>query len=128
MDFRSAYRQRPGKGRGDKWGQGVATGPKIFAGNFSRRHVPDIAWVIRGFAPTVGILRNPAMLLIPPQVNRSLQLSVAVVPLVVVSADRVKMGALVAQHWRIGLAIRIAAVIIALNVKLILDFAGIALV
>ena len=66
-------------------------------------------------------------LLILTQVVLSLQLSFAVVPLVMFTADRIKMGALVAPRWLIWLAILIAAVIIALNVKLILDFSGIAL-
>ena len=66
-------------------------------------------------------------LLILTQVVLSLQLSFAVVPLVMFTADRVKMGQLVAPRWLIALAILIALVIIALNAKLILDFAGISL-
>ncbi len=66
-------------------------------------------------------------LLILTQVVLSLQLSFAVVPLVMFTANRVKMKELVAPRWLIGLAILIAAVIIALNLKLLLDFTGIAL-
>ena len=66
-------------------------------------------------------------LLILTQVVLSLQLSFAVVPLVMFTADRVKMGQLVAPRWLIALAILIALVIIALNAKLIFDFAGISL-
>jgi manganese transport protein len=66
-------------------------------------------------------------LLILTQVVLSLQLSFAVVPLVMFTASRVKMGDLVAPRWLVWLAVLIAAVIIALNVKLILDFTGITL-
>ncbi|MEO8241134.1 MAG: Nramp family divalent metal transporter [bacterium] len=62
-------------------------------------------------------------LLILTQVVLSLQLSFAVVPLVMFTADRAKMGALAAPRWVVVLAILIAVVIIALNLKLIYDFA-----
>jgi manganese transport protein len=62
-----------------------------------------------------------ARLLILSQVILSVQLSFAVVPLVVFTADRRKMGALVAPRWLTVLAALIAAIIIALNVKLIFD-------
>ncbi len=65
-------------------------------------------------------------LLILTQVVLSLQLSFAVVPLVMFTADRVKMGQLVAPRWLVALASLIALVIIALNAKLILDFAGVS--
>ena len=61
-------------------------------------------------------------LLILTQVVLSLQLSFAVVPLVMFTANRAKMGALAAPYWLIGLAILIAVVIVALNLKLIVDF------
>ena len=61
-------------------------------------------------------------LLILTQVVLSLQLSFAVVPLVMFTADRRKMGILVAPRWLILLASLIAVVIIALNLKLLLDF------
>ena len=63
-------------------------------------------------------------LLILTQVALSLQLSFAVVPLVMFTANRQKMGALAAPRWLVALAILIALVIIALNLKLILDFLG----
>ena len=63
-------------------------------------------------------------LLILTQVVLSLQLSFAVVPLVMFTADRAKMGALAAPRWLVALAILIAVVIIALNAKLLLDFIG----
>ena len=62
-------------------------------------------------------------LLILTQVMLSLQLSFAVVPLVMFTADRAKMGALVAPRWLALLATAIAIIIIALNLKLLWDFA-----
>ena len=63
-------------------------------------------------------------LLILTQVALSLQLSFAVVPLVMFTANRAKMGALVAPRWLIALSILIAAVIMALNLKLLYGFAS----
>jgi manganese transport protein len=62
-------------------------------------------------------------LLILTQVVLSLQLSFAVVPLVMFTADKAKMGALVAPRWLIVFAWVIAVTIIALNAKLLWDFA-----
>jgi manganese transport protein len=62
-------------------------------------------------------------LLILTQVILSLQLPFAVVPLVLFTADRKKMGAMAAPRWLVVFAIVIAAIIIALNVKLLWDFA-----
>ena len=53
----------------------------------------------------------------------SLQLPFAIVPLVMFTADRRKMGQLVAPIWVTVLAATTAAVIIALNVKLLSDVA-----
>jgi manganese transport protein len=61
-------------------------------------------------------------LLILSQVVLSLQLPLAVVPLVMFTSSRRKMGAFVAPLWLSALAIATAAVIIALNVKLVSDF------
>jgi manganese transport protein len=65
-----------------------------------------------------------ARLLILTQVVLSLQLSFAVFPLVMFTADKAKMGELVAPRWLIAFAYLIAAVIAALNVKLLVDFVG----
>ncbi len=62
-----------------------------------------------------------AKLLILSQVVLGLQLPFAIVPLVMFTADRRKMGALVAPRWVTALAALVAALIIALNVKLIAD-------
>jgi manganese transport protein len=61
-------------------------------------------------------------LLILSQVVLSLQLPLAVVPLVMFTSSRRKMGAFVAPRWLSGLAIATASVIIALNAKLVWDF------
>lgn len=62
-------------------------------------------------------------LLILTQVVLSLQLSFAVVPLVMFTTDRRKMGALVAPAWLGLFAALIALVIVGLNLKLLWDFA-----
>ena len=63
-------------------------------------------------------------LLILTQVILSLQLSFAVVPLVMFTSDARKMGAMRAPGWLIAIAVLIAVVIIALNLKLLADFAS----
>src|SRR5215471_9473973 len=67
--------------------------------------------------------KGTAQLLILSQVILSLQLPFAIVPLVMFTADQRKMGALVAPRWVTALAIITAAAIIALNIKLLVDFA-----
>jgi manganese transport protein len=64
-----------------------------------------------------------AELLILTQVVLSLQLSFAVVPLVMFTTNRRKMGDLVAPGWLAAVAVVIAAVIVVLNLKLLWDFA-----
>ena len=44
------------------------------------------------------------------------------IPLIMFTASKAKMGALVAPAWLVGFAGIIAAVIVSLNVKLLLDF------
>jgi manganese transport protein len=61
-------------------------------------------------------------LLILTQVVLSLQLPFAVVPLIMMTASRKKMGALTAPRWITAIAIVVAALIIALNIKLVFDF------
>jgi manganese transport protein len=62
-------------------------------------------------------------LLILSQVILAFQLPFAIVPLVMFTRDKAKMGALVAPTWLTFVAAVIAAIIIALNVKLIWDLA-----
>ncbi|QWK78803.1 Nramp family divalent metal transporter [Ochrobactrum sp. BTU1] len=61
-------------------------------------------------------------LLILSQVVLSLQLPFAIIPLVMFTAEKKKMGALVAPRWVTILAAVTAAIIVVLNMKLIYDF------
>jgi manganese transport protein len=64
-------------------------------------------------------------LIILSQVILSMQLPFAIVPLVTFTADRSKMGELVAPRWTTVLAWIVAVVVIALNMKVVYDiFAG----
>lgn len=63
-------------------------------------------------------------LLILSQVVLSFQLPFAVVPLVMFTADRTKMGQLVAPRWLTAVAAVVALIIIVLNVKLLVDVAS----
>jgi manganese transport protein len=67
--------------------------------------------------------KGTGALLILSQVVLSLQLPFAVVPLVMFTADRGKLGPLVAPRWMTALAAVTAALIIGLNVKLLFDLA-----
>jgi len=60
-------------------------------------------------------------LLILSQVVLSFQLPFAVIPLVLFTASRTKMGELVAPRWLTAVAAVIAVVIVVLNVKLLVD-------
>jgi manganese transport protein len=90
------------------------------------------AWMRRLFTRMVAIVPAAAVtlyygaagtgtLLILSQVILAFQLPFAVVPLVMFTRDKLKMGALVSPGWLTSLAGVIAAIIIALNVKLLWD-------
>jgi len=64
-----------------------------------------------------------AQLLILSQVVLSLQLPFAVIPLMLFAQDRGRLGALAAPRWQLALGWTIAAVIVALNAKLLADAA-----
>ena len=66
-----------------------------------------------------------ASLLVLSQVILSLQLSFAVIPLVMFTGDRRKMGSFVNPAWVKALAWATAALIVSLNVKYLLDYFGI---
>jgi manganese transport protein len=66
--------------------------------------------------------KGTAQLLILSQVVLSLQLPFAIVPLVMFTADRRKLGELTAPLWVTICAVLTALVVIALNVKLLVDF------
>lgn len=89
-----------------------------------RRLVTRIIAIVPAALVTVWFGESgTAQLLILSQVVLSLQLSFAVIPLVLFTADKSKMGALVAPKWLIGLAGFIAVLIAGLNAKLLWDFA-----
>jgi manganese transport protein len=67
--------------------------------------------------------QGTAKLLILSQVILSLQLPFAMVPLVMFTADRRKLGEFVAPRWLSAIAMLVAALIIALNIKLMTDLA-----
>ncbi|WP_040301219.1 Nramp family divalent metal transporter [Afipia clevelandensis] len=66
--------------------------------------------------------KGTAQLLILSQVVLSLQLPFAIIPLVMFTASKAKMGTFVAPRWLSVIAAIIAAVVVALNVKLLIDF------
>jgi manganese transport protein len=66
--------------------------------------------------------KGTGQLLIFSQVVLSLQLPFAIVPLVMFTASKAKMGTFVAPRWLSFIAVLIAAVVVALNVKLLVDF------
>ena len=77
--------------------------------------------------PAVGVTiwygeKATGQLLILSQVVLSLQLPFAVVPLVLFTASKSKMGPFVAPRWITALAALTAVIIIALNLKLVFDF------
>ena len=100
---------------------------------FLRIRLP--AWVrrliTRGIAilPAAGVTlaygsAGTGQLLILTQVVLSLQLSFAVVPLVMFTTSRRRMGEMVAPLWLGAVSWAIAVGIVALNLKLLADFAG----
>ena len=92
---------------------------------WSRRLITRAIAIIPAAAVTIYYgSQGTGELLILTQVVLSLQLSFAVVPLVMFTASRKKMGAMVAPLWLIAIAVLIAVVIIALNLKLLIDFVG----
>jgi manganese transport protein len=90
------------------------------------------AWLRRLFTRMVAIVPAAAvtlyygsegtgMLLILSQVILAFQLPFAIVPLVMFTRDKTKMGALVAPGWLTAVSVVIAAIVISLNVKLLWD-------
>jgi len=89
-----------------------------------RRLVTRMIAILPAVAVTIWAgEKATGQLLILSQVVLSLQLPFAVVPLVMFTASRPKMGPFVAPRWLTALAVVTAAVIIALNAKLVFDFA-----
>jgi manganese transport protein len=107
------------------------SGQVVMEGFLNIRLAP---WLRRLITRTVAIVpaaivtiwvgeQGTAKLLILSQVILSLQLPFAMVPLVMFTADRRKLGDYVAPRWLSAVAVLVAALIIALNIKLMLDLA-----
>jgi manganese transport protein len=87
-----------------------------------RRLVTRLIAIVPAAVVTIAYGESGAgQLLILSQVILSLQLPFAVVPLVLFTADRRRMGGLVAPRWVTALAALVAVIIIALNLKLLGD-------
>ncbi|MFD2261522.1 Nramp family divalent metal transporter [Lacibacterium aquatile] len=80
-----------------------------------------IAIVPAGFVAILYGESGTAKLLILSQVILGLQLPFAVVPLVRLTAQSAKMGALRSPRWLTAIAALVAAIIIVLNIKVIID-------
>src|ERR1700760_2127138 len=88
-----------------------------------RRMVTRLIAIVPAVVVTVwGGEKATGQLLILSQVVLSLQLPFAVVPLVMFTASRAKMGPYVAPRWLTALAVATAALIIVLNVKLVWNY------
>ena len=103
---------------------------QIIMEGFLRLRIPDWArrLITRGIAivPVVIVTglygeEGTARLLVLSQVVLSMQLPFAVIPLVRFVSDKQKMNALVIPAWLKILAWVIAAIIVVLNVKLLVD-------
>ena len=103
---------------------------------YPREIVPEgytpAAWLRRlitrivAIVPAAGVTlfygaEGTGMLLILSQVVLAFQLPFAIVPLVMFTRDKAKMGGLVSPLWLTLVAAVIAAIIIALNAKLLSD-------
>jgi len=89
---------------------------------WARRLITRAVAIIPAAAVTIYYgASGTGFLLIFSQVVLAFQLPFAVVPLVMFTADRTKMGAMVAPRWLSALSWVIAAVIIGLNTKLMWD-------
>src|SRR5579872_3863728 len=112
---------------------GTLAGQIVMEGFLNLRLRPWLRRLItRGIAIIPAVIctalygeQGTAKLIILSQVILSLQLSFAVVPLVLFTSDRVKMGEFVNPLWLKLLAWAAAALILVLNVKYLLDWSGI---
>jgi manganese transport protein len=108
------------------------SGQIVMEGFLNWRIAPWLRRLItRGIAivPAVGVTifageKSTGQLLILSQVVLSLQLPFAVVPLVMFTSSRAKMGEFVAPRWLTALAALTAVLIMVLNAKLVFDLAN----
>ncbi len=90
---------------------------------WARRLITRAIAIVPAAAVTIAYGESgTGKLLILSQVVLSLQLSFAVFPLVLFTADRRKLGDLAAPRWLSALAMAMAVAIAALNIKLLADF------
>jgi len=88
-----------------------------------RRLITRLVAIVPAAAGTIVYGESgTAKLLILSQVILSLQLPFAIIPLVMITAPRAKMGELIAPRWLTIVAGVIAGITVTLNVKLIVDF------
>ena len=91
----------------------------------TRRLVTRLVAIVPAIAVTwLQGASGTAQLLILSQVVLSIQLPFAVVPLMLFAADRRRLGRLAAPRWQLVLGWASAVLIVALNVKLLLDIAA----
>jgi manganese transport protein len=83
-----------------------------------------VAIVPAVFVAAISGASGTAKLLVLSQVILSLQLSFAVIPLVLFTGSRAKMGELVAPRWLQAIAWITAAIIVVLNAKYLSDWSG----
>ena len=111
---------------------GTLAGQIVMEGFLRIRLAPWLRrFITRGLAIIPAVIAagyygesGTAKLLIASQIVLSMQLPFAIVPLIAFTSDKVKMGDLVSPAWLKVAAWVIAAIIIVLNVKLLLDTAG----
>jgi manganese transport protein len=90
-------------------------------------YLKDLAkWCVKNNMPAVAVAAiqgesGTARLLVLSQVVLSLQLPFAVIPLIVFTSDRRKMGEFASPGWMKVLAWLCAALIVVLNAKLLYD-------
>ena len=90
--------------------------------SWARRLVTRMVAIVPAAAVTIYYgSAGTGTLLVLSQVILAFQLPFAIVPLVMFTRDKTKMGALVAPGWLTALSAAIAAIIIALNLKLLWD-------
>jgi len=112
---------------------GTLAGQIVMEGFLNIRMRPWLRRLItRGIAIVPAVIcaalygeSGTAKLLVVSQVVLSLQLPFAVIPLILFTNDRRKMGQFANPLWLKSLAWTTAVVIVGLNIKLLLDFCGI---
>ena len=89
---------------------------------WARRLITRAIAIVPAAAVTIAYGESgTAKLLILSQVILGLQLPFAIIPLVMLTADKRKMGALTAPRWLTAVAAVVALIIITLNVKVVYD-------